>query len=82
MEIEIRKVWFRDDNIFIQTITGEERSHPIKWFPRLLNASSEERERYELSPFGIRWEELDEDLSFEGFFCFSKQQAPTSSTTL
>ncbi|MCE7069376.1 DUF2442 domain-containing protein [Dyadobacter sp. CY327] len=82
MEIEVKKVWFKDDNIFIQTASGEERSHPLKWFPRLLNASSHERESYELSPFGIHWEKLDEDLGFEGFFSFSKQQAPTSSTTV
>lgn len=72
MEIEVKKVWFQDDHIFIQTVSGEERSHPLKWIPRLLNASSDERESYELSPFGIHWEKLDEDLSFEGFFTFSK----------
>ncbi len=75
MEIEVRKVWFQDDGIFIQTVSGEERSHPLKWFPRLLNASKDEREDFELSPFGIHWKKLDEDLSFEGFFCFSKQHA-------
>ena len=73
MEIEVEKVWFQDDSIFIRTISGEERNHPLKWFPRLLNASSEERENFELSAFGIHWEKLDEDLSFEGFFSFSKQ---------
>lgn len=75
MEIEVKKVWFQDDSIFIQTISGEERSHPLKWFPRLLNASKDERENFELSHFGIHWESLDEDLSFEGFFSFSKQQS-------
>ncbi|WP_026631348.1 DUF2442 domain-containing protein [Dyadobacter alkalitolerans] len=81
MEIKVKKVWFKDDNIFIQTVNGEERSHPLQWFPRLLNASNDERERYELSPFGIHWENLDEDLSFEGFFTFCKQQAPSNPTT-
>jgi hypothetical protein len=75
MEIEMRKVWFRDDSIFIQTISGEERSLPLKWFPGLLNASNDERENFELSAFGIHWENIDEDLSFEGFFSFSKQEA-------
>jgi len=75
MEIEVKKVWFQDDSIFIQTTAGEKRSHPLKWFPRLLNASKEERESFELSAFGIHWEKLDEDLSFEGFFTYCKQQA-------
>ncbi|GLU55752.1 DUF2442 domain-containing protein [Dyadobacter frigoris] len=48
------------------------RSHSLSWFPKLLNASDEERENFELSLFGIHWEKIDEDLSFEGFFSFSK----------
>jgi hypothetical protein len=82
MEIEVKKVWFDGDNIFIQTVSGEERSHPLKWFPRLLNASGDERESYEFSPFGIHWEKLDEDLSFEGFFSFCKEQLSPDSTTV
>ena len=74
MEIEVKKVWFQNDSIFIQTVAGEERNHPLKWFPKLLNASNEERENFELSPFGIHWQNLDEDLSFEGFYSFSNKQ--------
>jgi len=40
--------------------------------PEIIKATSKERGSYELSPFGIHWEKLDEDLSFEGFFTFSK----------
>ena len=72
-EISIEAVWFQGDSIFIRTASGEERSQPLKWFPRLLNASLAERQRFELSPFGIHWPSLDEDLSFEGFFTYSKQ---------
>ena len=32
------------------------------------NATDEQRNDYELGYFGIHWEEIDEDLSFEGFF--------------
>ena len=31
-------------------------------------ATPSEREQYTLSPYGIHWEHLDEDLCFEGFF--------------
>lgn len=75
MKIEVKKVWFQDDSIFVQIVSGEERSHPLKWFPRLFNASDDEREDFELSHFGIHWNKLDEDLSFEGFFTFEKQRA-------
>ena len=30
-------------------------------------------EKFILSPFGIHWEELDEDLNFERFFHFTNQ---------
>ena len=55
---------------------------PLSWFPRLQNATIEQRENYELSPFGIHWEELDEDLSFEGFFKFNKNKTGFTSSTL
>ena len=39
---------------------------PLAWFPRLLRATPAEREGFEISPFGIHWEALDEDISTEG----------------
>ncbi|MGY3055743.1 hypothetical protein ACVWYG_003964 [Pedobacter sp. UYEF25] len=73
MENESFRVWFEDEKIFIQTGSGEKKSHPLSWFPKLQNASREAFENFTLSPFGIHWEELDEDLSFKGFFSFSKE---------
>lgn len=73
MEISIEAIWFLGDRIFIRTVAGEERSMPLEWFPRLQNASQAERERFELSAFGIHWPSLDEDLSFEGFYTYLKQ---------
>ena len=39
----------------------------LLWYPRLLNATDEQRENYEVDSEGIRWDELDEDISFESF---------------
>lgn len=41
---------------------------PLSWYPRLANASRDQRNRWEISAggYGIHWEELDEDLSTEG----------------
>jgi hypothetical protein len=72
MEHNIINVWFEDDKIFIQTINGEKRSHPLSWFPKLQKASKEVLESFTLAPFGIHWEKLDEDLSYDGFFTFVK----------
>jgi len=67
VEIKIKAVWFQDDRVIIRTASGEERSMPLGWFPRLHNASQAERERFELSPFGVHWPSVDEDLSFKVF---------------
>ncbi len=39
---------------------------PLWWYPPLLAATPEQRNRIELSPFGVHWPDLDEDLSIEG----------------
>lgn len=38
---------------------------PLSWFPRLRDASLEQLKNYELSPRGIHWDTLDEDVSIE-----------------
>lgn len=70
-------VWFDDTHIFLRTENGREKAMPLHWFPRLEKASPEQRENFELSPFGIHWEDIDEDLSFEGFFKFKKADVKT-----
>lgn len=39
----------------------------LLYYRRLLTATEEERNEYEINAFGIRWEKLDEDVSFESF---------------
>jgi Protein of unknown function (DUF2442) len=34
--------------------------------PRLAHATEEQLKNIEISPFGLHWPELDEDLSFQG----------------
>ncbi|OAV70769.1 hypothetical protein Barb7_03240 [Bacteroidales bacterium Barb7] len=65
--IKVKKVWFSNEQIYILTETGRTGSLPLKSFHRLYNATDEQRENFTLSPFGIHWQELDEDLCFEGF---------------
>jgi len=47
---------------------GRSISVPLAWYPRLLHAKAEQREKWRLSggAFGIHWPDLDEDLSSEG----------------
>lgn len=55
-----------DDTLWVGLSDGRTLGVPLAWFPRLLRASPEERAKVTLSPFGLHWEELDEDLSVQG----------------
>jgi hypothetical protein len=46
--------------------TGVKITTPLWWFPRLLNATPNQRADCRFSPLGIHWEEIDEDLGVEG----------------
>jgi hypothetical protein len=69
-----QKIWFKKNKIYLKTKDGQEKCMPLSWFPRLENASNEERQNYVFSHFGIHWEKLDEDLSVDGFFKFNKKK--------
>lgn len=66
--INIEKIWITDRAVWIRTVDGREACENFYDYPRLLFATQKERENYTYDDFGIRWEELDEDLCFEGFF--------------
>lgn len=65
--MKAKKVWFDEGRIFILTDDGLSLWQSLLWYPRLLNATDEQRSAYRLTPFGIRWESIDEDVSFESF---------------
>lgn len=52
--------------VSIRFRSGRDLSFPIEGNPRLEHGTMEELNDIELSPFGIHWPRLDEDLSFEG----------------
>lgn len=68
MKVNVAKVWVDEEKVNIQTKYGIVKSTPIAKFRLLRNATPEQRQNFKYGKFGIRWEELDEDLSFEGFF--------------
>ncbi|MBI3146203.1 MAG: DUF2442 domain-containing protein [Pseudogulbenkiania sp.] len=61
-----KSVRFDDCTMWVELSDGRTLGVPLAWFPRLLAASRVQLERYELSPHGIHWDELDEDLSIAG----------------
>ena len=54
-----------DDALILDLADGRTISAPLTWYPRLLQGTHDERNRYELigAGVGIHWPELDEDIS-------------------
>ena len=66
MTISARDVRFDDSTMWVELTDGRTLGVPLSWFPRLLDATPKQRNDYELSPRGIHWDGLDEDISVEG----------------
>ena len=65
---DINKIWLTDTAVWIRTNDGREACEEFDKLPRLKYASREQVENMRLDYFGIHWPDLDEDLSYEGFF--------------
>jgi hypothetical protein len=50
----------------VELSDGRTLGVPLAWFPRLLHATREQLESCELSPCGLHWEDLNEDISVAG----------------
>ena len=61
--VEVR---FDDASMWVELDDGRILGVPLAWFPRLLHSSKAARSQVELSPGGLHWEELDEDISIAG----------------
>jgi hypothetical protein len=64
----IRTVHTTDDELVVTFVDGRTLSVPLDWYPRLRNASAEQRKDWRLigEGEGIHWSQIDEDLSAEG----------------
>ena len=65
---EAEEVSVTDDTLQVELSDGRTLSVPLAWYPRLVHATGKERDNWELigEGQGIRWPDLDEDLSVEG----------------
>jgi hypothetical protein len=57
---------FRDGEIIIAMESGTQIRFPVAENPRLARGTVEQLGRIEISPYGVHWPDLDEDLSFRG----------------
>ncbi|MBN2092172.1 DUF2442 domain-containing protein [candidate division KSB1 bacterium] len=66
--VRATRIWFDDHNLWTELADGRQLGVPLAYFPRLLNATKEQRQKYEISGggTGLHWDEIDEDVSVEG----------------
>ena len=64
----VADVEFTEDMLTVQLMDGRRISVPLVWYPRLSNATEEQRKNWRIigGGYGIHWEDMDEDLSTEG----------------
>ncbi len=60
------EVTFDNDQMWVRLEDGRTLGIPLAWYPRLLHGSMEARNEVSISPSGLHWEELDEDISIAG----------------
>ena len=68
MSISATSVHFDDVAMWVELADGRTIGIPMAWFPRLLHATPEQRQRCRIGVTGkgLHWEDLDEDISVEG----------------
>jgi len=54
-----------DDHILVVLADGRELAAPLAWFPKLADATAEQRRNWRLigRGHGIHWPDVDEDIS-------------------
>ncbi len=61
-------VRFDAHSLIVDLMDGRTISAPLAWYPRLANATVEQRDHWQkcAGGYGIHWPDVDEDLSTEG----------------
>lgn len=56
---------FQDEALVVGLSDGRKISAPLEWFPRLRDATDEQRNNWRLIArgIGIHWEDVDEDIA-------------------
>ena len=57
-----------DEKLIVNLADGRSLIIPLSWYPRLLHATKEERENWEIlgDGYAIAWDDLDEHIGIEG----------------
>jgi len=78
MNISATGVRFDDNSMWVELSDGRTIGVPFAWFPRLLDATKSQREKFEIGRFGLHWDEIDEDISIAGLLAGRRDQTVKS----
>jgi hypothetical protein len=56
------KVTFANGLLFVEKADGKQQAFPLEFYPKLMNATDEEREDWTQTVSGIHWNKLDLDI--------------------
>jgi hypothetical protein len=72
-----QKVVFGEDLMEVHLTDGRIVSAPIIWFPLLSEATTEQRQQYEIGGGGtsLHWPDIDEDISVAGLLAGGDTEA-------
>jgi hypothetical protein len=64
----VADVFVSDDELTVRLMDGRSIAVPLAWYPRLLRATPQQRNHWQIAGggYGIHWDDIDEDLSTEG----------------
>jgi len=81
VEPRVLNVEVTDDEIIAHLVDGRTISVPLVWSWRLSDATPRQRQHFEIlgDGQGIRWPDVDEDISVEGMLSGSPARRPTKS---
>lgn len=65
--MRIESIRIEGDRIYALTDDGRTLWQSLLYYPRLRFANESQRKDYTIDSFGIHWEQIDEDISFESF---------------
>ena len=68
IDTRVKTVTIDNDRLSVELMDGRAIAVPLIWYPRLANATTEQRLHWIIAGggYGIHWPDIDEDLSTEG----------------
>jgi len=78
MTISPKSVRFDSNIMWVSLDDGQILAVSLEQFPTLLNASLQQLQECEISPFGLHWDALDEDISIEGLLVGKQVSKPAA----